>query len=1027
MNILIDGKIFAQSASTTLIAHWETMIPMLVKRWQTDAITYIHYTPKPDFPALTQLKQIQMNPDVDLETLCQDASIQFVLLTHPLNLSLSVPCMTILWEKGSPFKQLDFIDTILAMDATIAHSIPAGMSHNITTIYDTTPESIDYSKIAYFCEKTRKSSQPAKTSKHIPPPTEKEDHLIQQSGELDIIKKFIKPGSTVFDIGANTGKWSTYVRQAKENITLHIFEPIPDLYAQIAITFSKSIHDKKTFITNTAIGKHLKNKKFFVYSQAKTLSSLYRRGSEIERQIIKDTPKEITVPVDTLDHYCEQHAVGHIDFLKVDVEGAELDVFEGAQRMLRESRIDLIQFEYGGTFADAGITLEQVYVLLKTYDYLLFKILPSCQLNYRPTFNPAYEDYQYSNYLAVPKRLENTLFSDQLKTNDLPTITMSTLGQNGRFANQAFQYAFLKIYVRQHQLQLQVPRWIGNDLFGHTDPQITRQLPLIKDGSSDVYQGILINSTPPLKNIDLWGYFQYHTSFYKPHQTYFRSLFQPLERLAAPLNQAIQGLKNKGKTIIGLHLRRSDYGVGHHFIAPSSWYLDWLAKIWNTLEDPVLYLASDELEKIKEDFAEYNPVTTHDLGLTLQGAEFYLDFYTLTRCDVLAISNSSFSFLASMLNTRAHIFARPQYQSQQLIAYDPWNAEVIFHDIQQPIGKAPTPIIRIEPLPPQAINLVSYCCHKYPDNYGGVARYDYQLSTVFPNRKWFQGPQQKDQMLAFLRKTSNPIIITDNHLACDIPNEYPTILVHHGCARTHADRDPKWDPRTRDFIVAGQDAMLSYRDPATTLILSISQFCSDEFRKYYAQTYQRFQRIDLLSTTEFPDQIYKKTFNPRPVIIGNWPDYNKGQHLISPLAQRLGGEFIFRGIGVPGMHDTGKHNQHKAHAYASADIFLSLSLSEGFGYTIADAMASGLLVIGTDTGLLYKDAPADTAKIFPWEQRDDLDYLAMLVRQTWQDRETNFYAGRNWILKNHSFTVWQKTFYEIVTNFYNQHYTNKAL
>ena len=89
--------------------------------------------------------------------------------------------------------------------------------------------------------------------------------------------------------------------------------------------------------------------------------------------------------------------------------------------------------------------------------------------------------------------------------------------------------------------------------------------------------------------------------------------------------------------------------------------------------------------------------------------------------------------------------------------------------------------------------IIHYCCGSYDQGaYGGVARYDYQIKLAFPHRRFFQGPQQKKYMLQFLEKCDKPIVITDNHLSIDIPNKYPLILVHHGCAKTTADRNPTW-------------------------------------------------------------------------------------------------------------------------------------------------------------------------------------------------------------------------------------------
>ena len=47
--------------------------------------------------------------------------------------------------------------------------------------------------------------------------------------------------------------------------------------------------------------------------------------------------------------------------MKIDVEGAELDVLLGAKELLNKGHIDYLQFEYGGTFVDANVTLRQVF------------------------------------------------------------------------------------------------------------------------------------------------------------------------------------------------------------------------------------------------------------------------------------------------------------------------------------------------------------------------------------------------------------------------------------------------------------------------------------------------------------------------------------------------------------------------------------------------------------------------------------------------------------------------------------------
>jgi FkbM family methyltransferase len=48
-----------------------------------------------------------------------------------------------------------------------------------------------------------------------------------------------------------------------------------------------------------------------------------------------------TVPVMSLDTYCTENGIAHIDVLKVDVQGHEPAVLRGAERMLSEGRIDV--------------------------------------------------------------------------------------------------------------------------------------------------------------------------------------------------------------------------------------------------------------------------------------------------------------------------------------------------------------------------------------------------------------------------------------------------------------------------------------------------------------------------------------------------------------------------------------------------------------------------------------------------------------------------------------------------------------
>ncbi|MBW8001523.1 MAG: hypothetical protein FVQ80_05825 [Planctomycetes bacterium] len=283
------------------------------------------------------------------------------------------------------------------------------------------------------------------------------------------------------------------------------------------------------------------------------------------------------------------------------------------------------------------------------------------------------------------KQIDNFDSRDRETKADRAKVTMSSLGHDGRFANQIFQYAFLRDYARKHDLDYETSGWVGQHLFGHKDNPVSAELPQVKEKTPFAEGTFDINSGQRLSNVDIGGYFQYDISWAQQEIGFFRSLFRPVGLVKSEMEKGLAKLRSKGKTIVGLHLRRGDFGYEYFFIAPSRWYLEWLEQIWDELDEPVLFIASDEPGKVVGDFSKYNPVTSQDLGIELPQASFYPDFYFLSQCDVMAISNSSFSFAASLLNERCGAFYRPHLPSRQLVSYDPLRSQsTLFHDKVRP-------------------------------------------------------------------------------------------------------------------------------------------------------------------------------------------------------------------------------------------------------------------------------------------------------------------------------------------------------
>ncbi len=257
----------------------------------------------------------------------------------------------------------------------------------------------------------------------------------------------------------------------------------------------------------------------------------------------------------------------------------------------------------------------------------------------------------------------------------------------GRLGNQIFQYAFLKLYASRYSLGVETPVWIGQYLFGHDDPPIRAPLPAVDQIPWAPHP--FKPPQPDYLNVDIGGQYTWHTSFYRPFQSKFQAMFQPVQHIQEKVEQGMTKLRKKGKTVVGIHIRRGDFlrlkWANHprNFPVPTEWYTRWLHSIWHSLDNPVLYIASDNLRSVLPDFQAFHPVTSRDLFTNFPtepmffdiNPSIYPDYYVLSQSNILAISNSSYSFSASMLNTKCETFMRP-HKSQTLVTYDPWNSNV---------------------------------------------------------------------------------------------------------------------------------------------------------------------------------------------------------------------------------------------------------------------------------------------------------------------------------------------------------------
>lgn len=176
----------------------------------------------------------------------------------------------------------------------------------------------------------------------------------------EMLARLIKPGATVYDIGANVGHMSLLSALAAGPLgKVHAFEPHPELARYLRSNVGPgqdSSHRAKVDVHELALGAQSGTAQLYLsdyFEWNDGVASLVGSGPSVE------------VEVDTLD---ERIGSGQIDVMKVDVEGFEFEVFRGGQSALTEQRIRHILFEEHN-YADS-----RVFRQLRSFGYQIFSI-----------------------------------------------------------------------------------------------------------------------------------------------------------------------------------------------------------------------------------------------------------------------------------------------------------------------------------------------------------------------------------------------------------------------------------------------------------------------------------------------------------------------------------------------------------------------------------------------------------------------------------------------------------------------------
>ncbi|WP_428687917.1 FkbM family methyltransferase [Roseibium sp.] len=216
------------------------------------------------------------------------------------------------------------------------------------------------------------------------------------SGEQFFIEKILAPTSPrlCIDIGANIGKYSIDLLEKTKSKVIS-FEPLPRTFQELSRNCEK--YGSRSVLENFGVGSENKIQQLHFDPEALTHASL---SEEVNNVSYVNNKLTENVSVITLDHYCHQNQVTEIDFVKIDTEGYEAEVFSGASKTFSEIRPKFIQIEFNWHQLFRGTTLFYFSSLLADYD--LYQLMPGRWVQRDPK-DPLANIYQYSNFVFVAR------------------------------------------------------------------------------------------------------------------------------------------------------------------------------------------------------------------------------------------------------------------------------------------------------------------------------------------------------------------------------------------------------------------------------------------------------------------------------------------------------------------------------------------------------------------------------------------------------------------------------------------------
>lgn len=225
-------------------------------------------------------------------------------------------------------------------------------------------------------------------------------NVMESNGELMVqcvVLEHTLDSPTVFDVGANIGEWTiAFAGQAAgKNPRVYCFEPSAPTFQRL--TAAVSAYGNVTPV-RSALSNHTGRAFLKIAGELAGSNSLEPSTSTP----VGEEPVELI----TADEFCFQRKIDRIDLLKIDAEGHDMMIIEGARGLLSRKSIGVVQFEYNWRWVKPHKTLLDTFEFFEPLEYQIGKITPR-GIEFYSKWHHELEMFREANYIAcLPEWVE---------------------------------------------------------------------------------------------------------------------------------------------------------------------------------------------------------------------------------------------------------------------------------------------------------------------------------------------------------------------------------------------------------------------------------------------------------------------------------------------------------------------------------------------------------------------------------------------------------------------------------------------